>query len=252
MLLISFALLFIRFARYNLWNRDDTRWMGAIRRVLANDEDHVPDVGRYNAGQKLVFWGMTLLILVLFASGIVIWDTYFFTYTAIWQKRIAQLVHSVAAVGIIGIWIVHVYAALWVRGTVQAIGAAKRAPTPAFRGVSSASQPSSDGARSPRLTADPCRHIPLPSPRGAPGEAPPCILHFPFAIRIPRHRPPLRVRAPHRGQACAKSRPTAGRRRPHQAAPIRCRPRRIGRIMRPDHRGSDDTPAGDHRAAPRQ
>ena len=120
-LLISFALLFIRFVRYNLWNRDDTRWMGAIRRVLANDEDHVPEVGRYNAGQKLVFWGMTLLILVLFASGIVIWDTYFFPYTAIWQKRIAQLVHSVAAVGIIGIWIVHVYAALWVRGTVQAM-----------------------------------------------------------------------------------------------------------------------------------
>ena len=120
-LLISFALLFVRFVRYNLWNRDDTRWMGAIRRVLANDEDHVPDVGRYNAGQKLVFWGMTLLILVLFASGIVIWDTYFFPYTAIWQKRIAQLVHSLAAVGIIGIWIVHVYAALWVRGTVQAM-----------------------------------------------------------------------------------------------------------------------------------
>jgi formate dehydrogenase subunit gamma len=30
-------------------------------------------------------------------------------------------VHSLAAVAIIGIWIVHVYAALWVRGTVQAM-----------------------------------------------------------------------------------------------------------------------------------
>ena len=101
-LLISFALLFIRFVRHNLWKRDDTRWMGAIRRVLANDEEHAPEVGRYNAGQKLVFWGMTLLILVLFASGVVIWDTYFFPYTTIAQKRMAQLVHSLAAVGIIG------------------------------------------------------------------------------------------------------------------------------------------------------
>ena len=42
-LLISFALLFVRFVRYNLWNRDDTRWMSAIRRVLVNDEDHVPE-----------------------------------------------------------------------------------------------------------------------------------------------------------------------------------------------------------------
>ena len=118
-LLVSFALLFIRFVRHNLWDRDDTRWMGAIRRVLANDEENVPEVGRYNAGQKLVFWSMTLLILVLFASGMVIWDTYFFGYTSIEQKRVAQLIHSLAAIVIIGVWIVHVYAALWVRGSVQ-------------------------------------------------------------------------------------------------------------------------------------
>jgi formate dehydrogenase subunit gamma len=118
-LLISFALLFIRFVRHNLWSRDDNRWMGSIGRVLANDEEHVPEVGRYNAGQKLMFWLMTLLILVLFGSGLVIWDTYFFQYTTIGQKRIAQLVHSLAAVAIIGVWIIHVYAALWVRGSVQ-------------------------------------------------------------------------------------------------------------------------------------
>ncbi len=58
-LLVSFALLFVRFVGDNLWTRDDTRWMGAIRSVLANDEEKVPEVGRYNAGQKLVFWGMT-------------------------------------------------------------------------------------------------------------------------------------------------------------------------------------------------
>src|SRR5271166_3264147 len=50
-LLVSFAILFIRFVRFNLWNRDDMRWMGAIGSVLANDEDRVPEVGRYNAGQ---------------------------------------------------------------------------------------------------------------------------------------------------------------------------------------------------------
>jgi formate dehydrogenase subunit gamma len=64
---------------------------------------------------------MTVLILVLFASGLVIWDTYFFGATTIAQKRIAQLAHSLAAVAIIGVWIVHVYAALWVRGTVPAM-----------------------------------------------------------------------------------------------------------------------------------
>ena len=128
-LLLSFALLFIRFARHNLWERDDTRWIGSIRSVLANDEEHAPEVGRYNAGQKLVFWSMTLLILMLFASGIVVWDTYFFPYSTIGQKRFAQLVHSVAAVAIIGIWIVHVYAALWVRGSDRSINSTIRKAT---------------------------------------------------------------------------------------------------------------------------
>ena len=118
-LLISFALLFIRFARHNLWERDDTKWMGAIRQVLANDEEHVPEVGRYNAGQKLVFWLMTLLILVLFLSGLVIWDAWFAAYTGVDQKRLAAVVHSLAAVTIISVWIVHVYAAIWVRGSIR-------------------------------------------------------------------------------------------------------------------------------------
>lgn len=118
-LLVSFALLFIRFARHNLWSRDNSRWMGALRSVLTNDEEHAPEVGRYNAGQKLIFWGMTLLILMLFVTGLVIWDTWFFGYTTIETKRVAQLIHSLAAVAIISIWIIHVYAAIWVRGSVS-------------------------------------------------------------------------------------------------------------------------------------
>ena len=47
----------------------------------------------------------------------------------------------------------------------------------------------------------PCRHMPLPSPLGAPGEAPPCILHFPERIAGPWHGMPALVRAPHRGEA---------------------------------------------------
>ena len=37
------------------------------------------------------------------------------------QKRIAVLVHSLAAVIAICVWIVHVYAAIWVRGTIRAM-----------------------------------------------------------------------------------------------------------------------------------
>ena len=121
LLLVSFAGLFFRFVRYNLWERTDSVWMSRPRDVLTGHDELLPEVGRYNAGQKLVFWSMSVLILVLFATGIIIWDQYFFRYTSIEQKRIAVLVHAMAATVAIIVWIVHVYAAIWVRGTVRAM-----------------------------------------------------------------------------------------------------------------------------------
>ena len=119
--LLTFGGLFIRFVRYNFWERDDTKWMANVGDVVNNREGNLPEVGRYNAGQKLVFWGMSLSIILLFFSGLVLWDTYFFQYTNIDQKRWAAVIHAVAASGMIVIVIVHIYAAIWVRGTVRAM-----------------------------------------------------------------------------------------------------------------------------------
>jgi formate dehydrogenase subunit gamma len=120
-LFFSFLGLFIRFWRANLWKHEDGTWLARLRDVIAGREERLPEVGKYNAGQKAVFWLMSILIIVLICSGLVIWDQYFAAYTAIEQKRIAVLVHAAAAVVIICVWIVHVYAAIWVRGTIGAM-----------------------------------------------------------------------------------------------------------------------------------
>jgi formate dehydrogenase subunit gamma len=120
-LFFSFTGLFIRFWRANLWKAEDGTWLARLKDVLTSHEERLPEVGKYNAGQKAVFWSMSLLILILIASGFVIWDQYFAAYSTIDQKRIAVLVHAVAAVTIICVWIVHVYAAIWVRGTISAM-----------------------------------------------------------------------------------------------------------------------------------
>ncbi|MEA2818946.1 MAG: formate dehydrogenase subunit gamma [Bradyrhizobium sp.] len=121
LLFFSFAGLFIRFWRANLWKSEDGTWLARLRDVLAGNDDKLPEVGKYNAGQKAVFWGMSLLIIILITSGFVIWDQYFSQYTTIDQKRVAVLLHAAAAVVIICVWIVHVYAAIWVRGTIGAM-----------------------------------------------------------------------------------------------------------------------------------
>src|SRR5438034_9529722 len=113
--------LFVRFWRANLWRPEDGTWMRRIYDVLTDHEEKIPEVGKYNAGQKVVFWMMSILIVVLISSGLVMWDAYFYQYTTIEQKRLAVLIHSLAAIVIICTWIVHVYAAFWVRGTIPAM-----------------------------------------------------------------------------------------------------------------------------------
>ena len=120
-LFFSFSGLFFRFWRANLWEHTDNVWLAKLRDVLSGHEERLPEVGKYNAGQKVVFWSMSVLIVVLISSGLVIWDQYFLQYTTLDQKRLAVLLHSVAAIVVICVWIVHVYAAIWVRGTISAM-----------------------------------------------------------------------------------------------------------------------------------
>jgi formate dehydrogenase subunit gamma len=120
-LMISYTGLIFQFWRDEMWTRDDLAWTKAILRVVANEEEGVPEVARFNAGQKFVFWSMALLVPVLFFSGLVIWEIYFSSYTTIEQQRIALLIHSLAAIAAIIVWIIHVYSGIWIRGSMRAM-----------------------------------------------------------------------------------------------------------------------------------
>lgn len=118
---VAFLLLALRMARHNLLDRDDLRWLKQFDDVLAKRDESLPEVGRYNAGQKLLFFAMVLCLLLLLASGIGIWRPYFAWKLSIGTVRLASVVHAVTAfVLILGI-IVHVYAAIWVKGSVSAM-----------------------------------------------------------------------------------------------------------------------------------
>src|ERR1700749_2385480 len=88
-LFFSFFGLFIRFFRLNLWHRRDTAWLARPGDVVSGHEERLPEVGKYNAGQKIVFWGMSLLIIALIVTGLIIWDQYFYAFTSIPTKRVA-------------------------------------------------------------------------------------------------------------------------------------------------------------------
>lgn len=132
-LLVSFALMFIQLVRYNFWTRTDTKWVSHIGDAVAGREENLPEVGKYNAGQKMVFWSMTLIILGLFVSGIVIWYEYFGHMFSIPQQRLGHIVHALLAIAMLLVVIAHIYAAFYVRGTINAMTEGKVTGGWAFR-----------------------------------------------------------------------------------------------------------------------
>ena len=117
----SFVMLFLRFWRANLWKANDTAWVAHMGDLVQGHDERMPEAGKYNAGQKFVFWAMALLIPAMLATGIMIWDQYFSGLAPIPLQRIALIVHAAFAVFAILIIILHVYAAIWVRGSFDAM-----------------------------------------------------------------------------------------------------------------------------------
>jgi formate dehydrogenase subunit gamma len=118
---VSFLILALRFWHHNYLDKADLQWMRQIDDVLNNREEKLPAIGKYNAGQKLLFFTMVVCLVLLLASGIVIWRRYFSFYFPIEIIRLAAVVHAAAAfVLIVGI-VVHIYAALWVKGSIGAM-----------------------------------------------------------------------------------------------------------------------------------
>jgi formate dehydrogenase subunit gamma len=120
-MVLVFVFLAGRFWSENRMRPADWQWLRQYRDVVNNREERLPEVGRYNAGQKLLFFVIIACLLGLFLSGIVIWRAYFSLYFSIGVIRCASLLHSVCALVLICAILVHIYAAIWVKGSLHAM-----------------------------------------------------------------------------------------------------------------------------------
>ena len=60
-------------------------------------------------------------VLALVVSGVIMWRPFFADYFPIPVYRAAIIIHSLSAIGLILMIIVHAYAAIWVKGSVRAM-----------------------------------------------------------------------------------------------------------------------------------
>ncbi len=111
-----------------MWSRamklteTDRKWMKQIEAYATNQDEKLPAVGRFNAGQKEFYWAMYYGAGLLLLSGVVMWFPEAIPFRLHLVRAIAVVIHECAALVTIGGLIVHVYMGLFaVPGSLHAI-----------------------------------------------------------------------------------------------------------------------------------
>ncbi|BAS27654.1 formate dehydrogenase subunit gamma [Limnochorda pilosa] len=114
----SLLVMGLMWVRSMLLNREDGAWLKRVSAYVAHRPGELPPVGRFNAGQKLLFWIVLFLGAVEFATGWFMWDPA--TYGGSALMRWAYPLHSLAAAGYLALIVLHIYmGTLMLPGTFQ-------------------------------------------------------------------------------------------------------------------------------------
>jgi formate dehydrogenase subunit gamma len=87
----------------------DREWWHTVKHYIRNEDDQVPPEDRFNPGQKILFWGFFWCGIALFLSGLVLWVPNWIPWSLRFLRLIAVIVHPVAALLTIALFIIHVY-----------------------------------------------------------------------------------------------------------------------------------------------
>ena len=116
---LFFLVMAIRFAGLNMIEKRAVEWLKNVNKMVDGDDHDMPEQGKYNGGQKVLFWGLVIGMLMLIITGVLMWRAWLNLPVSV--VRVASVVHAVAAVWMIGLIILHVYAAIWTKGTMRAM-----------------------------------------------------------------------------------------------------------------------------------
>ena len=113
------AVMFTKWVRDMFLDGEDRKWLAHVREYATGEDRGVPEAGRFNAGQKLLFWLQLGSAVLLVLSGVVLWFPGSFGRAL---REASFIVHDLAAIAAIGGIILHIYMGVFVtRGSVQAM-----------------------------------------------------------------------------------------------------------------------------------
>jgi formate dehydrogenase subunit gamma len=118
---VSFGIEFFNYRQLNVMTPADWEWLRHVRQLVGSDDRNMPEAGKFNGGQKLLFWLLAACMALLILSGIVIWRAYFSFLFPVGLIRFAAVVHAASAAIMIGLIIFHIYAAIWMKESIGAM-----------------------------------------------------------------------------------------------------------------------------------
>jgi len=116
---VSFLAAFLRFRNLNRMTPADKEWLSRVGEMVDGNDHNMPEQGKYNGGQKVMFWALTVCMLLLVVSGVVLWRAWL--NLPVDLVRVGAVIHAATAAVMIALIFVHVYAAIWVKGTIRAM-----------------------------------------------------------------------------------------------------------------------------------
>lgn len=94
----------------------DREWAEALPHYIRNEDEQVPPADKFNSGQKQLFWGFFWCGIALLVSGVILWFTEYIPWSLRYLRYFAIIVHPVAALITIGLFMIHIYMGLAIEG----------------------------------------------------------------------------------------------------------------------------------------
>ncbi len=119
-LVLGIVLILVLWVRDNIPEKDDITWLRSFGGLFSK-KSKPPEAGRFNAGQKGIFWGVVLGGGALAATGFMMLTP--FAFTGILGMQIVHVIHGVLAALMIALIIAHIYiGSLGMEGAFEAMG----------------------------------------------------------------------------------------------------------------------------------
>lgn len=117
--MIGVLLTFVIWVRHNIPNRYDIDWLAAAGGLFGKGKH--PPSGKFNAGQKLIFWSVVLGGVALSITGI--YMLFPFWFGDVQTQQLMTVLHSVFALVLMAIIIAHIYiGSIGMEGAFDAMG----------------------------------------------------------------------------------------------------------------------------------